>query len=56
MYNEFIGGDLQLPLQGVLFVNALYPGRCPRLWKSCPFGAQYAQCCNRLCHLPKQEC
>lgn len=38
MYNEFIGGDLQLPLQGVLFVNALYPGCCSGLWKSCPSG------------------
>ena len=26
-------GLLKLPLQGALSVNALYPGRCPGLWK-----------------------
>ena len=40
MYHELIGGNLELPLQGALFVNALYPGRCPGLWKNCPVGAQ----------------
>lgn len=32
MYNEFICGDLELPLQGALYVNTLYPGLCrPRI-------------------------
>ena len=34
---------LELPLLGALYVNTLYPGRCPGLWKSCPFGAQWLQ-------------
>ena len=41
LFHEQIGGYLELPLQGVLYVNALYPGRCPGLWKSCPFVAQW---------------
>ena len=31
-------GTLELPLQGALSVNALYPGRCPGLWRVAPSG------------------
>ncbi|MEE1384756.1 MAG: hypothetical protein U0K29_01795, partial [Prevotella sp.] len=30
-------GILKLPLQGALSVNALYPGRCPGLWRKLGF-------------------
>ena len=36
---------LELPLQGAWFITSLYPGRCPGLWRNCPFRARLWRNC-----------
>ena len=38
LFHEQIGGYLELPLQGVLYVNALYPGRALGCGRVAPSG------------------